>query len=366
MVIAFLVVRKKFSGKDVVDFVSNLGGAVPGTILGIGFVLAFSTPPMFVVIVLYVLLALFLARTVFNTRREQWIVLAVGTATGIGLAQLYDLMTGVGMLYLLGGIFAGLGLLLWLWQRQKTAGLILIGLGAYLLAANLIAYLSMPIAALSRSIPRGFWSNAIYQFSEHLQVLFQTPPPILAIFYTFAAVLVVGRIQGTVRLVLTIVLLTLIATMCFMGKPLALVGSAYIILAAFAVRSLPASVRAGVAALQQIDPSIEEASNILGGDAQYTFRKVTLPLILPALLAGLIFSFTRHMTSLSAIIFLVSAKWRIVTASILSEWEQGGISIAAAYSTTIIVLVLIAIGVLYFVVNKLLGGRGDVDLSLGA
>jgi iron(III) transport system permease protein len=34
------------------------------------------------------------------------------------------------------------------------------------------------------------------------------------------------------------------------------------------VRSLPASVRAGVAALHQIDPSIEEASNILGADAQ--------------------------------------------------------------------------------------------------
>jgi iron(III) transport system permease protein len=366
MVIAFLVVRKRFSGKDVVDFVSNLGGAVPGTILGIGFVLAFSTPPTFVVILLYVLLALFLARTVFNTRREQWIVLAVGTATGIGLAQLYTLLTSVGMLYLLGGVFAGLGLLLWLWQRQKTPGLILIGLGAYLLAANLIVYLAMPIAALSRSIPRGFWSNAIYQFSEHIQVLFQTPPPLLAIFYTFATVLVVGPAKGILRLVLTIALLALIATMCFMGKPLALVGTGYIIVAAFAVRSLPASVRAGVAALQQIDPSIEEASNILGGDAQYTFRKVTLPLILPALLAGLIFSFTRHMTSLSAIIFLVSAKWRIVTASILSEWEQGGISIAAAYSTTIIVLVLIAIGVLYFVVNKLLGGRGDVDLSLGA
>jgi iron(III) transport system permease protein len=366
MVIAFLVVRKKFSGKDVVDFVSNLGGAVPGTILGIGFVLAFSTPPMFVIIVLYALLALFLARTVFNTRREQWIVMAVGTATGIGLAQLYNFLTNAGMLYLLGGVFAGLGLLLWLWQRQKTAGLILIGLGAYLAAANLVIYLAMPIAALSRSIPRGFWSNAIYQFSEHLQVLFQTPPPLLAIFYTFAAVVVVGSIKGILRLVLTIALLSLIATMCFMGKPLALVGGAYIILAAFAVRSLPASVRAGVAALQQIDPSIEEASNILGGDAQYTFRKVTLPLIMPALLAGLIFSFTRHMTSLSAIIFLVSAKWRIVTASILSEWEQGGISIAAAYSTTIIVLVLIAIGVLYFVVNKLLGGRGDVDLSLGA
>ena len=96
----------------------------------------------------------------------------------------------------------------------------------------------------------------------------------------------------------------------------------------------------------------------------YIFRTVTLPLITPALLARLIFSFTRHMTSLSAIIFLVSPRWRIVTASILSEWEQGDVSFAAAYATVIIVLVLIAIGILYFVTHRILGGRGDVDLSL--
>ncbi len=163
---------------------------------------------------------------------------------------------------------------------------------------------------------------------------------------------------------LTGVLLALVAMLCFAGQPLALIGTPYIILAAFAVRSLPASVRAGTASLQQIDPSIEEASSMLGGDAQYTFRKVTLPLIMPALLAGLIFAFTRHMTSLSAIIFLISARWRIVTASILSEWEQGGVSIAAAYSTVIIVLVLIAIGILYYVTRRVLKGRGDVDLDM--
>jgi iron(III) transport system permease protein len=306
----------------------------------------------------------------------------VGGVTGLLLAQFHvntgpvvipftDFEIDLGylseelMLYVLGGIFVGLGLLMGLWQRRKTAAWILVGMGAYLLMSNLIVYVAMPIASLSRAIPRGFWSNAIFQFSEHIQVFFQTPPPILAIVYTFAAVLVVQRTHGTFRLILTTVLLGLVATMCFMGKPLALVGTAYIILAAYAVRSLPASVRAGVAALQQIDPSIEEASSNLGADAQLTFRRVTIPLILPALLAGLIFAFTRHMTSLSAIIFLVSPQWRIVTASILSEWEQGGVGVAAAYSTTIIVLVLIAIGVLYLIVNKLFGGR-DVDLSLGA
>jgi iron(III) transport system permease protein len=382
MVIAFLVVRKKFSGKDTVDFVSNLGGAVPGTILGIGFVLAFSTPPMFVVWVLYLLLGFYLVRTVFSTRREQWIVFLVGSVIGLLLAQLHiatrpvsipliDVEFDVGylseefMLYVLGGVYIGLGLIMGLWKRRKTAAWILIGLGGYLLMANLVVYLAMPIASLSRAIPRGFWSNAVFQFSEHIQVFFQTPPPILAIIYTFATVLIVQRTRGGLRLAMTTVLLALIATMCFMGKPMALVGTAWIILAAFAVRSLPASVRAGVAALQQIDPSIEEASSNLGADAQVTFRRVTIPLILPALLAGLIFAFTRHMTSLSAIIFLVSPQWRIVTASILSEWEQGGVGVAAAYSTTIIVLVLIAIGVLYFVVNKLFKGQ-DVDLSLGA
>jgi iron(III) transport system permease protein len=250
---------------------------------------------------------------------------------------------------------------------------------------DLVEYLAQPTADLSRAIPRGFWSNAIFQFSDYLKVFFQTPTPLTAIVYTFLSVLVIGywvldighwrvrevpaagyNIQYPISdTLLPTGLLALVATLCFMGQPLALVGTPFIIIAAFVVRSLPASVRAGVAALQQIDPSIEEASAILGADAQYTFRKVTLPLILPALLAGLIFSFTRHMTSLSAIIFLVSARWRIVTASILSEWEQGGVSIAAGYSTVIIVVVLIAIGVLYFVTRKLLVGRGDVDLTLG-
>jgi len=242
-------------------------------------------------------------------------------------------------------------------------------LGVYVMSTNWATAISQPFADFSRSIERGFWSNAIFQFSDHIKVLFQPPPSLLAIFLIFAGILLLQGLQGLQhrihRVVGGIIALSIPCAMSFMDIPFALVGGAYIIMAAFIVRSLPASVRAGVASLQQIDPSIEEASNILGADAQYTFRKVTLPLILPALLAGLIFSFTRHMTSLSAIIFLVSAKWRIVTASIISEWEQGGVSIAAAYSTLIILLVMIAIVVLNIVTSRLLRGREGVDLSQG-
>ncbi len=375
MIIAFLVVRRKFSGKDALDFVSNLGGAVPGTILGIGFVLAFSTVPTFVVGLLFVLLAIFLARLALpNNGRMQAIVVAVAGGTGIGLAQLAPYLGQSGPFYLVGGAYLLLAVAGWLRRRAgvRSGGAppwrtrLLAAMGGYVLMGGLIEFIAQPMARISRSIPPGFWANFLFQFSDYLKTFFQTPLPLVAIIFAFLSLLVLDRETGRSRLAITGTLVALIAVMCFAGKPLALIGTPYIILAAFAVRSLPASVRAGVAALQQIDPSIEEASGMLGGDAQYTFRKVTLPLILPALLAGLIFSFTRHMTSLSAIIFLISARWRIVTASILSEWEQGGVSIAAAYSSVIIVLVLIAIGVLYYLTRRVFKGRGDVDLTLGA
>ncbi len=362
IIIAWLVVRKKFSGKDILDFSSNLGGAVPGTILGIGFVMAFNKPSLALATVVYAILAIFYVLVVGRNSRERLVILLAGTAAGALLAKLPSFP----VYYVLGGLYLLIGLLLLISARKRLVALLAGLLGVYLMSANWAGAIAQPIAVFSRNMERGFWSNAIFQFSDHIKVLLQPPPSLLGIFLVFAGILFVqGLKQRFPRVAGGIVGLLIPCTLSFMEIPFALVGGAYIIMAAFVVRSLPASVRAGVAALQQIDPSIEEASNILGADAQYTFRKVTLPLILPALLAGLIFSFTRHMTSLSAIIFLVSAKWRIVTASILSEWEQGGVSIAAAYSTLIILFVMIAIAVLNLVTRRLLRGREGIDLSQG-
>ena len=362
MVMAWLVVRKKFTGKDALDFTSNLGGAVPGTILGIGFVMAFNKPPLALAIVVYAIMALFFAQVVGKKAHEKVIILVVGTIAGVLLARL----EARAMYFYLGGMYLLMAMLMLISQRKVVPSLVAGLVGVYVMSTNFANAIAKPIATYSRSLERGFWSNAIFQFSDFLKVLVQPTDALLAIVLVFAGVFLMQSIRKSgFRLAIGVLGLAVPCALSFTGVPFAMVGGAYIIMAAFIVRSLPASVRSGVAALQQIDPSIEEASNILGADAQYTFRKVTLPLILPALLAGLIFSFTRHMTSLSAIIFLVSAKWRIVTASILSEWEQGGVSIAAAYSTVIIVFVLIAIFVLNLLVNKIFRGRGSVDMSQG-
>lgn len=388
VVIAFLVVRKAFTGKEAVDFMSNLGGAVPGTILGIGYILAFIRPPLFVVALVYAALAYFFVGAAAQDAGRRWLLFGAGSLAGIGLAWLsYDARgrTTSGLAFLndaLGGLptwtpelwvavgAGALGLLalasLVLAERpaRRRVFLLLAFMALYLLSRELIVQLTEPIATWGRRLGGDYLPGTVTSMASWIALLFQPPLALLGFTYTVLGAFVVGSWGARTRLIAAIVLLAVCCALTFYGEPLALVGSAYIVLAAYAVRSLPATVRASVAALQQIDPAIEEASTSLGGDAQYTFRKVTLPLILPAFVAGLIFSFARHMTSLSAIIFLSTAKWPILTALILSEVEQGGLSLAAAYSVVLIAIVLVAIGLLYAWAGR--AYRPGEDITLGA
>jgi iron(III) transport system permease protein len=150
--------------------------------------------------------------------------------------------------------------------------------------------------------------------------------------------------------------------LAFNKPPLVMTGTAAIIVIAFAVRSLPVGQRAAAAALQQIDPAVEEASVNLGADAQVTFRKIVLPLIRPAVLAGMVFSFTRNMTALSAIIFLASPRWKILTKEILDQLDLGYMGVAIAYTSVLIAIVLAVIGLMTLAVNRW-GRVSAVDLA---
>lgn len=132
----------------------------------------------------------------------------------------------------------------------------------------------------------------------------------------------------------------------------AVYGGALAIVMVFIVRSVPAALRSGSAALSQIDPSIEEASTSLGANTERTFRRITLPLIRPAFLAGLIYAFARSMTTISAIIFLTTPHTKIMTQQILNEVEHARYGNAFAYCVILIAVVLIAISILYFIVGS--------------
>ncbi len=140
--------------------------------------------------------------------------------------------------------------------------------------------------------------------------------------------------------------------------PLVLTGTATIIVLSFVFRSMPVGIRAGIASLQQIDPAIEEAAQDLGASSFKVFTSVTIPLIKSAFFSGLIYSFVRSMTAVSAVIFLVSASYSLLTVSIMSQVDGGKLGVAAAYSTVLICIVLAVTGIL-----KLLLNRMGVDIS---
>ena len=134
-----------------------------------------------------------------------------------------------------------------------------------------------------------------------------------------------------------------------------LTGTAAIIVLLFIFRNVPVGIRAGVAALQQIDPAIEESARNLGAGRARTFRDVVLPLIAPAFFTGLAYSFVRCMTAISAVIFVVSGRWNLITVAILGLVENSDLSQAAAFSMVLIMLVLAALGLLQFAVGRLAG-----------
>lgn len=129
----------------------------------------------------------------------------------------------------------------------------------------------------------------------------------------------------------------------FNEPPLALTGTGLILVVCFVVRALPIGIKAGEASLRQIDPAIEEAAADLGSSAGKVFRTVTLPLIKEAFFGSLIYSFIRSMTSISAVIFLVSASYNLLTVLVLDQVEDSQFGVASAFSTILIIIVFLAI-----------------------
>ena len=154
--------------------------------------------------------------------------------------------------------------------------------------------------------------------------------------------------------------------LAFNVPPLELTGTALIIVLCFVFRNLPVGVRAGTAAFKQLDKSLDEASLMLRAGSLQTLRHVVLPLLKPALVAALVYSFVRAITTVSAVIFLVTAENELATTYIIGRVGNGDYGVALAYCTVLIVLMSLATALIQFVVGERKLGRrsaGGVKLQ---
>ena len=144
---------------------------------------------------------------------------------------------------------------------------------------------------------------------------------------------------------------------------LVLTGTAAILVIVFTFRNMPVAIESGTTTLLQIDNSIEEASTILGANSGTTFRRITLPMLKNAFFSGIVYAFVKAITAVSAVIFLVSARWNLVTSKIYSLFDQAKYSQAAAFVTMMMAILLLFIGVISRVIGLLLAPRSKVPVS---
>jgi iron(III) transport system permease protein len=222
---------------------------------------------------------------------------------------------------------------------------------------------SFTLSNISEALSRG------WQSISNTVTLAAAATPIAGIIAMAAALIVVRRTFFGKRL-LEVLLMTPFAVpgtllgisyiLAFNKPPFLIVGTAAIIVINYIIRELPVGLETGAASLRQIDPSIEEAAQDLGADMSRVFTSVVLPLIRPAFLTSMSYTFVRSMTAVSAVIFLISARWYHLTVQIYNFSENLRFGLASVLSTVLIIIVLAAFGVMQLVVRD----RGLTEKSI--
>ena len=129
-------------------------------------------------------------------------------------------------------------------------------------------------------------------------------------------------------------------------------GTPWIIVINIVICNFTLGILSSISNLRNIDPSIEEASISLGGDTFRTFFRIIFPLSRVAFFQNFVYFFMRSMTTISAVIFLVSATVHLAAIEIIMLDNDGWTASANAMCTCIIVIVLIMLGILQIVAKK--------------
>ena len=153
-------------------------------------------------------------------------------------------------------------------------------------------------------------------------------------------------------------------------KALSLTGTSAILVINILFANLFVGVLAARASLQSLDPAVDEAAESLGAGLVSRFIRVTLPMLRPALMLGMLYVFIDALTTLSSVIFLVSGNHKMASVAIFNHADSGDFGYAGAKSVVILALALLAMGLIWLIEEQWSGrlrkwGQAHVPTARG-
>ncbi len=141
--------------------------------------------------------------------------------------------------------------------------------------------------------------------------------------------------------------------------PIPIYGTIWILLLAYVTKYMPYGVRTTTSTIIQIHNELEEASALSGGSWGTTFWRITLPLLIPGIMAGWIFIAMISLRELSTSILLYGFGSEVLSIVVFDLWEGGQYPTLCALGTIMILLLVL----LAFAARKI-GNRFGIK-SLG-
>ena len=141
--------------------------------------------------------------------------------------------------------------------------------------------------------------------------------------------------------------------------PIPIYGTLWLLLLAYLTVFLPLGVRTIAGVMLQIDKSLEECAQMCGASWAFRVRTVTIPLLVPGLIAAWLLLFIASVRELGASILLMGPHSKVITPSIVESWFGTSSELTAALALIQTLVVAIAMIVLVAVTRRV--GAHPVD-----
>jgi iron(III) transport system permease protein len=154
-------------------------------------------------------------------------------------------------------------------------------------------------------------------------------------FLAFVPITIPGIVMG-----MSLILL-------YVAFPLPIYGTIWVLLIAYVTRYIPYGMRAASGSILQIHSELEEAASASGASWWETFKRVTLPLLRPGLVAGWIYICIVSFREFSTSVLLATGESRVLSILLFTMFEQGQVTIVAAIGMLMIATLLSIVAVFY-------------------